>query len=209
MWRTVTRTRLFELRGCMSRSETRPARRADARQNVEKILKAAIACLTKDPAASVSEVAQAAGVGRVTLYGHFPSREALVEGALTRVLEQGEAVLAGLDLDGDARDALRDLIDRSWLLIARSSAVLAAAQEVLTPDRVRELHAGHERRVRHLIERGQADGVFRDDLPSAWLTGVLHHLIKGAASDVAGGRLAASDAARFLAETVLSAYAPR
>ena len=49
-------------------------------------------------------------MGRVTLYGHFPSRDALVEAALTRVLAEGEELLAGLDLTGDPRDALRVLI---------------------------------------------------------------------------------------------------
>lgn len=70
-------------------SHPRPARRADAQQNVAKILDAAVACLSRDAGASVSEIAKAAGVGRVTLYGHFPSREALVEAALTRALAEG------------------------------------------------------------------------------------------------------------------------
>ncbi|QCW80753.1 helix-turn-helix transcriptional regulator [Streptomyces sp. S6] len=61
----------------MSRPVTRPARRADAQQNLEKILDAAVDRLTQDPDASVIEIARAAGVGRVTLYGHFPSRDAL------------------------------------------------------------------------------------------------------------------------------------
>ena len=100
----------------------------DARRNVEKILEAAVACPSRKPEASVSEIAQAAGVRRVTLYGHFSSREALVEGALTRVLDQGEEVLGTLDLTGDPREALRVLIESSWLLMAQASAVLEAAQ---------------------------------------------------------------------------------
>ena len=99
----------------------------DARRNVEKILEAAVACPSRKPEASVSEIAQAAGVRRVTLYGHFSSREALVEGALTRVLDQGE-VLGTLDLTGDPREALRVPIESSWLLMAQASAVLEAAQ---------------------------------------------------------------------------------
>lgn len=73
----------------MSRSGTSQARRADARQNVEKILDAAIASLSRNADASVSEIAQAAGVGRVTLYGHFPTRDALIEAALVRVISEG------------------------------------------------------------------------------------------------------------------------
>src|SRR5689334_21941579 len=119
----------------MSHSGTR---RADARQNVDKILGAAVACLSRNADASVSEIAQAAGVGRVTLYGHFPSREALVEAAVMRVLSEGEKVLGGLDLTGDPREALNVLIRSSWLLLAQATAVLEAAQASLPPGRVQE-----------------------------------------------------------------------
>lgn len=190
----------------MSRSGTSQARRADARQNVEKILDAAIASLSRNADASVSEIAQAAGVGRVTLYGHFPTRDALIEAALVRVISEGETVLASLDLSGDPRRALRVLIESSWLLIARASAVLAAAQAALPPGRVQQLHAEPAQRVDELIRRGQSEGAFRDDLPATWLTSVLHHLLKGAAVDVANGLVEQADAPRLISETVLAAY---
>ena len=82
----------------MQRAGTRTARRADAEHNTTKILDAAAACLSRSTTASMAEIAQAAGLGRVTVYGRFPSREALIEAALARLLERGEAVLAGLDL---------------------------------------------------------------------------------------------------------------
>ncbi|MCL7459005.1 TetR/AcrR family transcriptional regulator [Micromonospora echinofusca] len=190
----------------MTRPLAKPTRRADAQHNVERILEAAVSCLSRDPDASVSEIAQAARVGRVTLYGHFPSRDALVEAALTRVLAEGEELLAGLDLTGDPRDALRVLIRSSWLLIAQSSAVLEAAQASLPPERVHELHAEPARRVDQLIRRGQDEGVFRVDLPASWLTSVLHHIMKGAAVDVASGQVDRADAPRLISETVLAAY---
>jgi TetR/AcrR family transcriptional regulator, mexCD-oprJ operon repressor len=192
----------------MSHPGTKPARRADARLNVEKILEAAVACLARNPETSVSDIAQEAGVGRVTLYGHFPSRDVLVEAALTRVIADGEQVLEGLDLSGDPRSALGTLIESSWLLIARSSALLEAAQASLPPGRVRELHAKPAQRVDDLIHRGQAEGAFRTDLPASWLTSALHHLLKGAAADVAGGRLNRQEAPRLVAETILAAYTP-
>ncbi|MEU4380195.1 TetR/AcrR family transcriptional regulator [Micromonospora echinofusca] len=190
----------------MTRPLAKPTRRADAQHNVERILEAAVSCLSRDPDASVSEIAQAARVGRVTLYGHFPSRDALVEAALTRVLAEGEELLAGLDLTGDPRDALRVLIRSSWLLIAQSSAVLEAAQASLPPERVHELHAEPARRVDQLIRRGQDEGVFRVDLPASWLTSVLHHIMKGAAVDVASGQVDRADAPHLISETVLAAY---
>ncbi|MFE1961479.1 TetR/AcrR family transcriptional regulator [Streptomyces sp. NPDC059479] len=173
---------------------------------MEKILEAAVACLSRNSDASVIEIAQAAGVGRVTLYGHFPSRDVLVEAALTRLLDKGDEVLEEVDLAGDPRETLHALIESSWLLIAQSSAVLEAAQKSLSPGRIHDLHAKPEQRVGDLIGRGQAEGVFREDLPAKWLASVLHHVIKGAAADVASGRLDQADAPRFISETVLAAY---
>jgi TetR/AcrR family transcriptional regulator, mexCD-oprJ operon repressor len=190
----------------VSHSAAKTTRRADARHNVEKILDAAVACLSRNADASVSEIAQTAGVGRVTLYGHFPSRGALVEAALTRVLSEGDKVLGRLHLTGDPRDALSGLIRSSWLLIAQSTAILEAAQATLPPGRVQELHAKPAQRVDDLIRRGQAEGIFRADLPANWLVSVLHHVLHGAAIDVAKGRLDQADAPRFISETILAAY---
>ena len=58
--------------------------RADALASREKILEAA-AALRGDRGMSMVEVAAAAGVGRSTLYRHFPSRQ-----ALERALQQGK-----------------------------------------------------------------------------------------------------------------------
>ena len=185
----------------------RTGRRADAELNMARILDAAATCLCRSTTASVGEIAQAAGVGRVTVYGHFPSREALIGATLARLLEQGEAVLAGLDLTGDPRQALRTLIESSWRLIADAGAVLEAAQSVLPPERIREFHAKPARRAEELIRRGQSEGVFRSDLPSGWLASVLHHILKGAAADIRGGRLDLADAPHFITATVLAAYA--
>ena len=192
----------------MHRAGVRTARRADAEHNMARILDAAAACLSRSTTASMGEIAQAAGLGRVTVYGHFPSREALVEATLARLLEQGETVLAGLDLTGDPRQALRDLIGSSWRLIADAGAVLEAAQSALPPGRIRELHARQARRVEGLIRRGQSEGAFRADLPATWLVSVLYHVLKGAAADVAGGRLDPADAPRLIVATVLAAYEP-
>ena len=183
-------------------------RRADARRNAERIVEAAVACLGSNPDASMSEIAHAAGVGRVTLYGHFSSRETLIEAALRRVLDEGDEVLETLDLTGDPREALRTMIEAGWLLMAQAGAVLEAAQAALPPGRIKELHDKPAQRIETLIRRGQSEKVFRRDLPASWLTSVLHHLMKGAAVDVRKGQLDPAVASRFISETVLSAYEP-
>ncbi|MGS2619879.1 TetR/AcrR family transcriptional regulator [Micromonospora sp. LZ34] len=184
------------------------ARRADAQRSIAAILEAAVNALSRNPDASVSEIAKAAGVGRVTLYGHFPNRADLVEAALAHAIEQGHAALDAVDLTGDTRQALTRLIDSSWLLVNQSRSLLLAAQTVLPPSRIRDLHAGPAERVEGLVKRGQDDGVFRSDLSTSWLIGVMHNVMHTAADEINAGRLDPDQAAAFITATVLAAFTP-
>jgi AcrR family transcriptional regulator len=187
---------------------TRSPQRADARRNIEKIIQAAIACLSRDPNATLGEIAQAAGVGRVTLYGHFPSRDVLIEAAVVRALSDGDRILDSVDLDGPPLEAVRALIETSWKLTAQAGTVVDAALAALPPGRLHELHATPERRVNDLIDRGQREGAFRDDLPVEWLASTMHYVMKGAAMDVAAGRLDPDVAGALIADVIVGAYSP-
>jgi TetR/AcrR family transcriptional repressor of mexCD-oprJ operon len=188
--------------------EKTPARRADAQRSIAAILDAAIRCLSRNPDASVSEIAKAAGVGRVTVYGHFPNRADLVDAALTRAIDDGHAGLDAVDLSGDPRQALARLIDSSWQLVNQSRLLLIAAQEVLPPGRIRELHAGPAERMERLVERGRKEGAFRTDLPTTWLVAVLHSLMHSAADEINADRLTPDNAATYITATVLAAFTP-
>ena len=183
-------------------------KRADARRNIEAILDAAALCLSRDADASIAEIAQAAGVGRVTLYGHFASRAQLIDAVVARAIEEGDESLEALDLSGDPRAALVRLIGASWLTLVQIGSLVTAAETALAPERMRELHQRPASRVEWLVERGRAEGVFRTDLPTPWLVGTLHRVMHGAAEEIRAGRLASEDAAAVIAATVLAAYTP-
>jgi TetR/AcrR family transcriptional regulator, mexCD-oprJ operon repressor len=183
-------------------------RRADARRNIAAILDAATACLIRDPQVSTSAIARAAGVGRVTLYGHFPSRAELVDAVFARVIRDADMAFDGLDLSGDARAALARLVASSWRIVAAHRSVLIAAEQELPAERIRSLHDRPMERVRALVERGRRDGVFRRDLPVAWLVAIFYTVLHGAADEIEAGRLAADDAAGAIIATLLAAYTP-
>lgn len=185
-----------------------PRRRADAERNIARIVSAARTSLSGDPDASVDDIAKAAAVGRMTLYGHFRTRPELVEAALVDAMRAGEEVLSSVDLTGDAREAMARLLDSSWSLVAESMALLAAAQKVLPAERIRELHAAPAQRVEELIRRGQHDGVFRTDLPISWLINVLHYILKGAAEESRAGRVEAAEVSHVVIATVRSLLSP-
>ncbi len=183
-----------------------PKRRADARRNIDAILEAGRQCLSRDPDASVNEIAAAAGVGRVTLYGHFPNRAALVAAVITRALDEFVTSLDAVDLTGDPRDALARLIDATWRPTAESTFLVVAAERTMTSEELLAAHGQPHKRVIDFVEHGREQGAFRTDQPTSWLLAVFHSVVHAAANEVAAGRLRADDAGAAIGATVLAAF---
>lgn len=164
-------------------------RRSDAARNAERIIAAAIAQLRSRPDATVTSIAREAGLGRVTIYGHFPSRTALVDAAVDRVIAESQEPLDAIAAEPDPVKAVKGVLELSWHLMDQSRSLVVAASEELTPARLRELHHTLEARLTALIERGQAGALFRTDLPVWWLVTAIHQIFHGAATDVASNRI--------------------
>jgi TetR/AcrR family transcriptional regulator, mexCD-oprJ operon repressor len=190
------------------RRTTPRAQRADARRNVAAILDAATDCLARQPDVSIADIAAAAGVGRITLYGHFKTRAELVDAVLVQTLERADAVLDATDTTGDPSAALARLVAASWQIVHQFRNILLAAQGELPAERIRGIHDRILRRVQTLIERGRRAGTFRTDLPKQWLVTITFSLMHAAAEDTAAGRLKTQDAADLITATLLAAFTP-
>lgn len=190
------------------RTEAPRAQRADARRNVEAILDAAVACLARDPEVSVVDIAAAAGVGRVTLYGHFKTRAELIDAALVRTLQRADQILDATDTTGDPVEALTRLVASSWQIVHQSRNILLAAHRELPAERIRGVHDRVLRRVQSLIERGQRTGAFRTDLPKRWLVTTAFSLMHAAAEDAAAGRVNVDRASGYISATLVAAFTP-
>ena len=184
------------------------AQRADARRNIAAILDAATDCLVRDPDMSIAGIAAAAGVGRITLYGHFKTRADLVDAVLVRTVQQADAILDATDTSGDPAEALARLVASSWQLVHQFRNILLAAQRELPAERIRGVHDPILRRVQALIGRGQRAGAFRTDLPREWLVTTAFSLMHAAAEDAAAGRVRDADAAGLITATLIAAYTP-
>jgi TetR/AcrR family transcriptional repressor of mexCD-oprJ operon len=187
-------------------STTAPTQlRADARRNITLILDAAESCLARDPDASMSDIAAAAGLGRVTIYGHFPSRGALIEAVVHRVLEAANSALNDVDLSGDPGEAFERLVDATWQVTLRSGNLIIAADKALPVTTVRQAHIGGlEERVRSLLVAGQRSDAFRSDLSADWLMATFHAVLHAAANEIDAGRLKRADASRTITSTMLA-----
>ncbi|MCX4548093.1 TetR/AcrR family transcriptional regulator [Streptomyces sp. NBC_01387] len=176
--------------------------RADA--NRRRILDVALTELLHDPDASMDQIARAAGVVRRTVYGHFPSREALiaalVDNATAAVVEAHTTGRAGISDPAEALArailAVWEIADRYRLLVAMAqrSVTMAGITQRLTP--VREDCAA-------LLQRGLDEGMFTSPLPAAALAYVHEQALFGLMEAVNDGALPAAGAGIAAASTAL------
>lgn len=179
-------------------------RRSDAMRNAERIVEAAVSQLRHRPDATITSIAREAGLSRVTVYGHFDSRQAVVEAAIGRVIADGDDALDAAAGEKDPARAVECVIALTWHLMDQARSLILAASDELTPDRLRELHQSPEARVTALIERGQAAGAFRTDVPAWWLVTAIHRVIHGAANDLSNNHRHHGQIPTLITGTVLA-----
>jgi TetR/AcrR family transcriptional repressor of mexCD-oprJ operon len=173
-----------------------------AERNVEAILDAAEE-LVRQGQANISAVAALAGVSRVTVYAHFPTWQALLEAAVERAVRRTMAALQSVHPeDGPPVEALDRMIAAAWQHLARYEAMAAAVAELLSPEAVTRTHQAAHHTIGSLLERGQADGSFRTDLPAWWLVTASIALLHACSEGVRVGHIEEHDAIRILSTSI-------
>ena len=163
--------------------------RSDSLRNRDAILDAAEECLTANPNSTLADIAAAASIARITLYGHFASRNDLLMALLHRSMSRVEDELARVNLAGDPWDVLDELVTSSWKLVNSLAVLRGVVEEALPAEAMHGSHADPRTRVEHLLARGRAEGAFRVDQGIAWQTACYFALLHGAAAELRAGRL--------------------
>lgn len=185
---------------------TRPyGRRADAERNRESVIDHATRLLCDDPAIGMVEIASASGIGRATLYRHFPTRDALIVAIIDRALAEAEhAIEASRLKEGTASEALLRLVsavieigDRYRFLMIQTTEETSAGQRRV-PQREHFSAA-----VDALFKRGQDSGEFSPLLSPSWMTTIVGGLVVTVVHEVVIGNLDKAQARTIVAHAVL------
>ncbi|WP_434596812.1 TetR/AcrR family transcriptional regulator [Streptomyces sp. A5-4] len=176
--------------------------RADA--NRRRILDVALTELLRDPDASMDQIARAAGVVRRTVYGHFPSREALIAALVDNAAAAvADAHRAGREGVTDPAQALARATYAVWQIADGYRLLVALAQRSVTMAGIKQRLAPVRKACVELLQRGVDQGVFDSPLPPAALAYVHEQTLFGLMEAVNEGALDPADAGRAAASTAL------
>ena len=187
-------------------ASARKHRRADAERNTTSIINAALEGLASDPDASMAEIARRAGVVRATVYMHFPTRESLLDAVMEHATGLvAEAIRGAEPARGEPKEALERVLLATWQQLSQFHSVLAINISRLSAKELRRRHLPMTTQFIPLLERGQAEGVFRSDVSATWLIAVLRAIVHVASTELQAGRLSQAEVERTMLTTAMNA----
>jgi AcrR family transcriptional regulator len=166
------------------------------------LLDVAAQALVADPAASLAEVAEAAGIGRTTLHKHYATRDDLLRAVGHRVIdlwEQAVTKVAGRD---DPDGGLGALI-AAMVPVGPQLAFLWRTPAFDHVSEFEERWLTEQERTLAVLNRAQDLGVLGTDVPGWWLLRLFYSVIYIAAEAVRDGELAPLDAPGLALGTLL------
>ena len=184
-------------------------RRADAERSIASITTAALEALASDPDASMAEIARRAGVVRATVYMHFPTRDSLLDAVMEHATGLVADATRGADPDrGESKEALERVLLATWQQLGQFHGVLGINISRLSAKELHRRHLPITSQFVPLLERGQAEGVFRSDVSALWLIAVLRAIVHVASTELQAGRLSQAEVERTMLTTAMNAISP-
>lgn len=181
-------------------------RRADAARNIDKIIESAIHVFALNPAAGMNEVALHAGVGRATLYRHFPCRDDLMDAIRAQARQEAISAVETCPLDnGSAIDCIESIVRAVIELGDRYRFISnwrAEGEEYPEPrERISAALEG-------AVERGQRRGEITRSVPPAWAALAIRSLMLAALEELSAGTMNERDAQRLVTRIVSQGLSP-
>ena len=171
------------------------------------MIDAAAVLLAENPDAGIQEIADYTGLGRTTVYRHFPNRAALFAGLMEDVIAKGSAgIEAAVERDVGTVGLLRQ-VGQLNLELGLQYRFLYAHRDVTKPALQALGRDGRDPLSDYL--RGARDrGEIRTDMSLAWLMSVQLALSLQMVGDVLEGRIDRESAAEVLGDTLVALMTP-
>lgn len=151
---------------------------ARAVRSRKSLLDAGRDLLLKNPAATLSQIAVHAGVGRATLYRHFETRDQLVQALAQLSLEETDAVTAPLKQAGlKGRAAIEATIDAVMPLADHYHFLLSLWNFAEVDPEVTKIYDRQVAELVTLVEQAKTAGEINRDLDTNWIVTLIDSML--------------------------------
>jgi AcrR family transcriptional regulator len=154
----------------------RPPLRADAERTVTTILEAAERVLGRNPAATIEQIAEAAGVARTTVHRRFSTRESLIDALAAWATQQFAAAVGAANPEtAPPLVALYQMTEN--VLGVKIGWGFAMSRACSADPDVAGVHTDVRETCERLFRRAQQAGLMRADIDVRWIRRVYYALI--------------------------------
>ncbi|UAA38645.1 TetR/AcrR family transcriptional regulator [Paraneptunicella aestuarii] len=155
---------------------------ARAKRSRDALLKAGLQLLNSNKEASLSDIANHAGVGRATLYRQFETREQLIKGIAIHCFNAIDT--ACLPINRKAKsgiDAIR--LTFEYVIPLTQELQFLMKLDTLTEDdpEVLAIYRKQKQETVELVEYCKKEGSISNDFPTVWVTNLIEGLFFSAA----------------------------
>lgn len=162
-------------------------------QTEKAVLEAGIRVLLSNPGGGMSDIAKAAGIGRATLYRHFPTRELLVRKlAMMCHTEMEEALRPYEELRGVA--AFEAMIETFVPMADRFRFLLSLWTIAMEDEGIVELNTEMRQEMFNLIDHAKEIGDLSPELSTSWIAEFFDATIVAAWTLIEKGEMSAHEA---------------
>ncbi len=172
------------------------------------LLDVAAEVLVADPAASLAEVAEAAGIGRTTLHKHYATRDDLLLAVGHRAIDLWEQAVARAGGGGDPDGGLRALV-AAMIPIGPQLGFLWRTPAFDHVGELGERWLAAEASCLAVLKRAQDLGALAAGVADWWLLQWFYAIVYVAAESVGAGKLAPLDAPGLALGTFLHGLGAR
>lgn len=170
----------------------------------DSLIEAAIQVLASRPSASLSEIAECAGVKRVTLHRLVGTREELLKEIAVRSLEEmDQACNAAAQGSQTAIAALRAIV-AALVPVGDRCHFLWTQDWLWEEPKVAKKIAKQTKELFALIDLAKAEGSIASDIPNVWINSAIDAIVFTSLSASRSGDIAVNDAASLAVRTLFN-----